>query len=219
MKIKILVADDHSLVRTGINALIGSLPDMEIVGEADNGVDAVLKCKELNPDVVILGALLPFLSGIDAAGMIKKNNPEIVILVIAVKADEEFVFGALRSGASGVIYKDTSKEELVEAIKAIFRGNKYIGKNLAQLVLENLKYNERVSAGDNTPIGYMLTKREREVLVYIAEGLSNSEIGEKLAISPRTVDSHKTHLIQKLNLSSSAGLRKFAFEKMNIKEK
>ncbi len=211
-KIRVLIADDHLLVRTGIKSLLNELPDIEIIGEAEDGTVAIKKADELLPDVILMDISMPTISGILATELIKQKHESINILILTMYENEEYLLSSLKKGASGVIHKNVSKEELIKAIKSVAAGKKYFGNSLTQVLIENLlqKLEESKQLPEKDTI--ILTKREKQVLGLIANGYSNQEIAEKLQISPRTVDTFKTNLMQKLNIKTTAALARYAFE-------
>ncbi len=210
-QIKILIVDDHYLVRAGIRSLLEDLSEIKIVGEAENGKEAIEQTGKLLPDVVLIDISMPEVSGIEATGVIKEKFPNTNVLVLTMHENEEYFYSALKKGASGILHKNTGKDEMILAIKTVAGGNKYFGTSLSKLILESLvSKHESGNVQGNEKI--MLTKREKEVMHYIAEGLSNQEIADKLGISVRTVDSHKGNLMQKLNLRTSSALSRYAFE-------
>lgn len=211
-KVKIIIADDHLLVRTGIISLLKDVPDIETIGEAENGQVVIEKAKKLKPDVVLMDISMPKVSGIEATNQIKETNPAIQILILTMHDNEEYILSSLKQGASGILHKDTSKDELVTAIKTVASGKRYFGRSVSQIIVESLLQKVESSDLSQTQDKVFLTKREKEVLYLIANGLSNQEIAERLGISARTVDTHKTNLMQKLNIKTTAALARYAFE-------
>lgn len=215
-KIKVLLADDHELVRSGLVKLLETYKDVIIVGEAGDGFEAVEKTRKLNPDVLIIDLSMPRLSGIEATKIIRKECPQVAVLVLTMHHDEEYVYQIFRSGALGYILKDAGKEELATAIRTVAKGEKYISSKVSEIMVDG--YVRRTSGRDESVQkngvipNVSLTKREKEVLSLIAQGLSNQEIGEKLFISPRTVDTHRTNIMQKLDIHDIGNLVKFAIE-------
>ncbi len=211
-KIKILIVDDHLLIRSGVRSLLKDVQDIEIVAEAEGGNEAIKKEAEFHPDVVLMDISMPDISGIEAASIIKKNSPGTGVLVLTMYENEEYIFKALKNGATGILHKNVSKEELITAIKTVAAGKKYFGNSISQIMIQNYmqKFDEENSGDEKQKV--ILTRREKEVLKALAKGLSNIEIGEQLKISPRTVDTHKTNLLQKLNLKSTSALARFAYE-------
>jgi two-component system response regulator NreC len=212
-KIRVLIVDDHFLVRTGIISLLRDVPDIEIVGEAENGKIAVEQCKKIVPEVVLMDISMPDMSGIEATKSIKAENPSINILILTMHESEEYFYNTLKQGASGILNKDVGKDELINAIKSVSTGKRYIGNSVSELMIDTLmqKFEEECLSKQKEKV--ILTKREKDILYYIANGFSNQDIAEKLKISVRTVETHKSNLMQKLNLKSSAALSLYAFEK------
>jgi two-component system response regulator NreC len=212
-KIRVLIVDDHFLVRTGITSLLRDVPDIEIVGEAENGKIAVEQCKKIVPEVVLMDISMPDMSGIEATKYIKAENPSINILILTMHESEEYFYNTLKQGASGILNKNVGKDELINAIKSVSTGKRYIGNSISELMIDTLmqKFEEEFLSKQKEKV--ILTKREKDILYYIANGFSNQDIAEKLKISVRTVETHKSNLMQKLNLKSSAALSLYAFEK------
>ena len=210
--IKVLIVDDHSLVRTGVISLLRDVSEIEIAGEAENGNEAIAKCLELKPDVVLMDISMPGLGGMDATEIIKKNWPSINVLMLTMYENEEYIFSSIRKGALGVLHKNVSKAELIKALKTVAEGKRYFGASLSQMMIESLLKKFQEDDTDKAKDKVIVTKREKEILHYVASGLSNQEIAEILEISSRTVDTHKTNLMQKLNLKSTAALARYAFE-------
>jgi len=215
-KIRIVLADDHELVRSGLIKLLETYKDLAIVGEAGDGLEAVEKTKKLNPDVLIIDLSMPKLSGIEATKIVRKECPNVAVLVLTMHHNEEYVYQIFKSGAGGYILKEAGKEELANAIHVVARGEKYFSSRVSEIMVNGFLrkrsgHDERVPA-DVEDSSIELTKREKEVLSLIAEGLNNQEISEKLFISPRTVDTHRTNIMQKLDIHDAANLVKFAIE-------
>jgi two-component system response regulator NreC len=212
-KIRILIVDDHLLIRTGIISLLKDDPEIEIIGEAENGKTAVEQCKIMEPKVVLMDISMPDMSGIEAIKYIKGENPAINVLILTIHESEEYFYSALKQGASGILNKNVSKDELITAIKSVSTGKRYIGNSISGLMLDTLmqKFEEEFLCKGKEEV--ILTKREKDILYYIANGFSNQDVSEKLKISIRTVETHKSNLMQKLDLKSSAALAFYAFEK------
>ncbi len=211
-KIKVLVVDDHLLIRTGIKSLLKDSSIIHIVGEAENGDEAIAKFEKLRPDVVLMDISMPGISGIEATRIIKEKYSQARILILTMYENEEYVLSSVKNGASGVLHKNVNKKELIDAIQSVAEGKKYFGQGLTQLLIENLvsRYDGEVSGKQNGKI--FITTREKEILYCIADGMSNVEIGDRLKISPRTVDSHKSNIMQKFNIKTTGALTRFAFE-------
>lgn len=210
-KIRLLLADDHAVVRSGLRMLLDSQPDMEIVGEAATGREALELVRNLRPDVVLMDIQMPDLNGIESAESIRKTHPDTAVLALTMHEDDQYFFEMLRVGASGYVPKRAAPDELLTAIRAVSEGGAYMYPSLAMRLLQD--YVQRVDAGDEPLIHDDLTPREREVLVLIAEGMSNAEIAEQLVISVKTVDRHRENIMSKLNLHSRIDLVKYAIRK------
>jgi DNA-binding NarL/FixJ family response regulator len=211
-KIRVLIVDDHFLVRTGIVSLLRDVPEIEIVGEAENGRMAVERCKSIVPEVVLMDISMPDMSGIEATKYIKAENPAINILILTMHENEEYFFNTLRQGASGILNKNVSKDELITAIKNVSIGKRYIGNSISELMIDTLMQKFEEDFLNRQKEEVILTKREKDILYCIANGFANQDIADKLKISIRTVETHKTNLIQKLNLKSTGALTLYAYE-------
>ena len=214
MTIRLLLVDDHAVVRSGLKMLLESERDVEIVGEAASASDAIEATMRLKPDVVLMDIGLPDLSGIDATRQIKKNAPQVAIVALTIHEDEEYFFRMLEAGASGYVPKRAAPEELITAIRAAATGQVYLYPSLAKLLVRDFLDGGR-SGAEEAPSD--LTDREHEVLTYLAEGASNEEIAASLVISPKTVARHRENIMRKLNLHSRAELVRYAIKKGIIK--
>jgi NarL family two-component system response regulator LiaR len=195
--IRVLIVDDHDIVREGQRALISTEPGMEVIGEARNGIEAIELAVKLQPDVILLDLLMPKMDGIDASQEIKKGNPEARILVLTSFAEDERVFAAIKAGAMGYLLKDSSPQKILKSIREVFQGITSIEPRIANKLMREI---QRTS--DSPPTEEPLTNREMEVIRLIAEGLSNQEIAERLVISERTVRTHVTNILGKLHLAN-----------------
>lgn len=209
--IKLLLVDDHQVVRTGLRMLLEGQPDMKIVGEADSGLDALEKARELSPDVIVMDITLPDISGIEATRRVKDEFPNISVIALTIHEDEQYFFEMLQAGASGYVPKRAAPEDLITSIRAAFAGEIYIYPSLAKALVADFlgrssQENEKASLDG-------LTTREQEVLSLLAEGYSNDEIGETLQISKHTVARHRENLMRKLELHSKSELVKYAIRK------
>jgi len=201
-KIRILIVDDHAIVREGLSGLIEAEPGMQVAGEAANGVEGVRLAHILKPDVILMDLVMPEMDGIQATQEIKKETPDARILVLSSFAEDDKLFPAIKAGASGYLLKDTLPNELLGAIRAVFRGESSLHPSIALKVLKELQLRPHMLPPVKEPGEGSLTERETEVLVLIAQGQSNQEIAEKLVLSERTVHSHVNHILTKLHLAS-----------------
>jgi DNA-binding NarL/FixJ family response regulator len=207
-KIRVLLAEDHTIVRQGIAALLGVESDMEVVGEASNGWEAIESAKKLIPDVVVMDISMRHLNGLEATREIKKLYSSIKVLVLTMYDNEEWVFQILKAGASGYLIKDSAMTDLISAIRAIHQGDSYLSPSISKKVIE--EYIRKAELGDKKGIEDLLSGREREILQLIAEGHSVPQIASLLYISRKTVEAHKTHIMGKLNIHDKVGLIKYA---------
>jgi two-component system, NarL family, response regulator NreC len=210
MKIRLLLVDDHAVVRTGLRMLLEDEEDIEITGEADSGSSALNQVLKIKPDVVLMDIGLPDISGIDATTEIKRLSPDTAVVALTIHEDEQYFFKMLEAGASGYVPKRAAPEELLTAIRAAAVGEVYLYPSLAKLLVQDFLTQNR-SHPENSLDG--LTDREQEVLTLLAEGASNSEIADRLNISPKTVARHRENIMAKLNLHSRSELVKYAIRK------
>ncbi len=210
-KIRLLLVDDHEIVRAGLRMLFLAEPDMTIVGEAGSGLAAIQAVADLRPDVVLMDVAMPGMSGIEATRRIKESSPETAILALTMYEDEQYFFEMLNAGASGYIPKRAAPDDLVSAIRVVSQGNVFLYASLARFLLNEVLPAHEARA-ESSPTE-SLTPREREVLTHIAEGKTNREIADVLVISPKTVDRHRENIMQKLNLHSRVELVKYAISK------
>jgi NarL family two-component system response regulator LiaR len=195
--IRILIADDHAIVRKGLRTLITSEPGMEIAGEAEDGVEAVLKARSLQPDVILLDMVMPRQDGLEAIRQITDENPEARILVLTSFDEDDKVFPAIKAGALGYLLKDSSPDQLLQAINDVHRGESSLHPSVALRVIREIN-----RPSDLPPTGEPLTEREVEVLKLVARGLTNQEIAEELVISERTAGNHIGNILNKLHLAN-----------------
>ncbi|HEV2212326.1 MAG TPA: response regulator transcription factor [Gammaproteobacteria bacterium] len=203
---KILVADDHNLVRAGLTALIARLPDMEIVGEAPDGRQALRMVRDLAPDLVLMDIAMPGLNGLEAAERIHGIHPQTKIIILSMHANEEYVAQALKAGASGYLLKDAATTELEMALKSVSMGQFYLSPAISRQVVDNFL------RGGPTGID-VLTPRQREILQLIAEGKSTRDIADTLHLSVKTVETHRAQLMERLDIHDVAGLIRYALKK------
>lgn len=207
MKTKILLVDDHKILRDGICSLVKGYDDMEVVGEAADGRTAIRLVQELSPDVVIMDISMPDLNGIDATRRIIADYPNVKIIALSMHYDKQFVSEIFKAGASGYLIKDSAFDELEHAVRIVMDGKTYINPQIASLVVESLVTQ---SAPSNHQAFSLLTEREREVLQLIAEGKSTKQIASDLNVSAKTVESHRRQVMGKLNIRNVAELTKYA---------
>jgi DNA-binding NarL/FixJ family response regulator len=206
MKIRVVIADDHGVVAEGLRSLIESQADMEVVGLAANGRDAVHCSLKTNPDVVVMDNAMPLMNGTEAARKITKRNPRIRVLMLSMHANTVHVYRALQAGASGYIAKKSLGDDLLEAIRTVHSGRRYLSKPLAEELLDRI-----VSDAPEDPLA-RLSAREREVLQMIAEGASIADIAQTLSLSRKTVETYRGRMMEKLGLDNFAALVKFAIQ-------
>ena len=209
--IKLLLVDDHQVVRTGLRMLLEGQPDMKIIGEADSGEQALEKARLLSPDVVVMDITLPDISGIEATRRLKEMMPGIAVVALTIHEDEQYFFEMLQAGASGYVPKRAAPEDLIASIRAAFAGEIYIYPSLAKALVADFLGRSSLESEHASLDG--LTSREQEVLSLLAEGMSNDEIGESLQISRHTVARHRENLMRKLELHSRSELVKYAIRK------
>lgn len=208
-KHRILVADDHAIFREGLRSILARDPSIEVVGEAANGLEVVRISNEVSPDLIIMDIAMPELNGIEATQAILESHPQIRVVILSVHSRKKFILESLKAGARGYVLKDSAGEKLLEAVSAVLRGDCYLDSPVAShIVAEYVGYTVAGDTGASSARD--LTEREREVLRLIVEGYSNREIAEKLFISPKTVENHRTSLMNKLNRHDVIGLVKYA---------
>jgi len=207
----VLIAEDHTLIREGLRALLSSHPDLEVIGEAADGREAVQQAEKLSPALVLMDLSMPRVGGIEAIREIKKKWPKMKVLALTVNDSEEYVLAALRAGAEGYILKNSTRDELVQAIQNVLAGKRVLSPSISEKVIEGYlagKKDESIITPWDT-----LTTREREVLKMIGEGNKSKEIADYLCISLHTVEKHRSNLMEKLNLHSVSALVSYAIEK------
>jgi DNA-binding NarL/FixJ family response regulator len=207
-RIRILLADDHPLVRGGIGSCLARQPGMELVGEASDGREALLKTRQLLPDMVVLDIDMPHMSGLAVAEILRKELPQIKVLILSMHQHPAYVLRILQSSAHGYVLKESPVEQLIKAIRTVHAGEAFFNPEIARVAL-----NQFVNGNNEGPDLRKLTPREREVLVHIAEGCSNKEIATSLDVGVRTVETHRERIMRKLGIHSIAGLTRFAVAK------
>jgi len=208
---RIVIAEDHTILREGLKALLSSDLDLEVIGEAEDGQAAIKYAETLAPDLVLMDLSMPRMSGLDAIKEIKKQSPQIKIIALTVHKTEEYVLATLQAGADGYVLKDATNSELGMAIKNVLMGKRYLSPDISEKVIEG--YLEGRKALKTKSAWDTLTQREREILKLIAEGYKNKEIADYLFISLKTVEKHRSNLMKKLDLHNTAALTAFAIEK------
>jgi DNA-binding NarL/FixJ family response regulator len=210
--IRVLLADDHTIVRQGLRSILEREPDLEVVGEAADGREAVRKAASLDPDVVVMDITMPHMNGIEAASRIIKSNRGTRVVALTMHTAEEYVYSLLKAGARGYVLKDSSPSDLIEAIRAVARGGTYLHPDVSVTVVnEYLKRPDpRTRSGQPAAA---LSHREREVLQLIAEGHTNKEIAGQLGLSVKTIEAHRTRIMDKLKIHNIAGLTRYAISR------
>lgn len=208
-RIRVLLADDHAVLRAGLKALIDAEPDMLVVGEAGDGEEAVEKARKLGPDVVVMDLSMPGMGGLEATRRIGALDLGVRVLVLTAHAEDSYLFPVLDAGGSGYVTKTHADSDLLRAIREVVRGEVFLYPSAAKLLLR--RYQETEAGEEQSPL-QKLSAREREVLALTAEGFSSSEIGQKLFISPKTVDTYRSRIMQKLGLRHRTELVRFALD-------
>ena len=212
--VQVLLADDHSIVRKGLRAILEGEQDITVVAEAANGREAVRLCEQLRPNIAIVDIAMPQLNGIDATAQIRKVSPDTQIMILSMHTDETYILRALSCGAKGYVLKDAAEDEILPATRALLRGKSYFSPAIAKTLLEDyVRYLRQRGLEDSYDL---LTDREKEVLQLLAEGRSNKEVANLLGLSVTTIETHRTNLMQKLDLHSTAEIVLYAVRKRII---
>ncbi len=211
----IVLADDHRIVRQGLRALLSAEEDFSVIGEADDGREALAVVERLNPDVLVLDLMMPGLNGLEVARQVHKHSPKVRIVVLSMHDDEGFVLEALANGVSAYVLKDSNSSDLVLAVREVAAGRRYLSPPLSDRAIETYQQMAKIGTMDKHET---LTTREREVLQLSAEGHTNSEIAARLGISPRTAETHRSRLMHKLGLHSQADLIRYALRRGIIQQ-
>ena len=214
-RIRILLADDHTLFRQGVRTLLASETDMEVVGEAPDGTAAAEKAAELKPDVVLLDIGMPGLSSFETTRQIKRNRPETKVVFLTMYDDEDYLVEGMEVGANGYVLKDSPAPQLVAAVRDVYRGGSYLSPRMLSQLVDDFR--TRVKTTDRMPRFATLTPREKEVLKMLAEGNSVKEVATQLNLSVKTVEAHKFNLMRKLDIHNKAHLVQYAIQKKVIK--
>jgi len=211
-KIKVALVDDHQIVRDGIRSLLTGIDDIEVIIEACDAMCMLDKLKAIKPDVMIVDISLPEISGIELTKIITSQYPTIRIIMLSMYTNQEFIFNAIKAGAKGYLPKTITREELLEAIREVYKGNEYFSKDVSNIILKSYLKQVKDPERFDSLQEEKLTNRELEILRFVAEGYSNQLIADKLFISVRTVESHKNHIMQKLELTTTVDLVKYALK-------
>jgi two-component system response regulator NreC len=213
-KIRVLLADDHTIIREGLRSLLENSEIIDVIGEAEDGREAIRRVEQLHPDVIVMDITMPDLNGLEATRQIKHRFPEVKVLILTVHTVEEYIAQILRAGASGYVVKRAAIRELVAAIQAVHQGNTFLSPVISKTVIDGyLKQSQTAGEADSYA---SLTEREREVLQLIAEGRSSREIAERLVVAENTVRTHRANLMSKLGLHNTAELTQYAIRKRII---
>jgi DNA-binding NarL/FixJ family response regulator len=204
------LVDDHPIVRQGLRNLLESIPEFRVVGEAGDGLQALEMVEKVQPQVLVIDVMMPGLTGIEVTQRVKRQWPATKVIILSMQNNEAYVVSALKSGASGYILKDTGPEELVDAIRTVVKGERYLSKQLSERLIN--AYVSKVDEAEVDPYD-TLTNREKEILHLVAEGYTNNEIAERLFISPRTAELHRSNVINKLGLKNQVDLVRFAIKR------
>ena len=208
--ITILLADDHDVVKRGMKMLLEDEEGIQVIGEASDGLDAIEKVKTLMPNVVILDLTMPKMSGIEAAKIISEEYPEVKILIFSMHQNKEYIIKSVENGANGYLLKDTSKSELLRAIKVISEGRKYFPPEISEVIIDELLAKTSGTQEGNRPIFEKITPKEKQILGMIVQGFNSREMADKLFLSIRTVDNHRANMMKKVKAKNTADLVKMA---------
>jgi RNA polymerase sigma factor (sigma-70 family) len=210
LNIHVLVADDHAIVREGLGIMLGNQPDMEVVGLATNGREAIRMVDQYQPDVAVMDISMPELNGIEAISQMLPRHPNIKVIVLSIHETKPYVYRALKAGAKGYLIKETAGLEVVDAVREVYRGERYLSQRIADL-LTDISFRSLEISGETSPLE-QLSPREREILQLVAEGKTSQEIAQRLSISSKTVDTYRSRLMHKIGVEDVAGLVKFAIQ-------
>lgn len=211
-KVRLLIVDDHELILNGLRSMFQSFKDFEIVGDANNGKDAITQAQKLQPDVIFMDLSMPVMSGLEATSKIVALLPETKILALTQHEDSEYVMQMLQAGGKGYLFKNSTQEEFKAAIHAVMNGQKYFSKKISDMLLNDLMNQQKKHEEEAETKEVPITKREREIIINIANDLSNQQIADKLNISLRTVETHRRNIMQKLKVNTVVALIKYAVQ-------
>jgi len=210
MSITILLVDDHPVLREGLRAILAAQTDLEVIGEASNGREAIRECRRLQPDVVVMDIAMPEINGIDAARTLREEGPQPRIVMLSMHAHTEYIFRSLQAGADGYVVKESAAAEVADAIRSAHQGRRFLSESIAEAVIDDY-IRRRDLPTEEDPL-MRLSSREREVLQLIVEGRSTVEIAETAALSPKTIETYRSRLMRKLEITNLAELVKFAIK-------
>lgn len=208
--IRVLLVEDHLVVREGLRYLLSAQPDIKVVGEAATGRQAVTLARELHPDVIVLDISMPDMDGLEAAGLIRLESPQSQILVLTMHESDTYFFKAIEVGVAGYLPKKAASEDLLKAVRAVAQGDAFFYPSLARKLLEGYRQHSPSDSPAGPPGYNTLSEREKEVMFLLIQGFSNQQIAEKLVVSPSTAQTHRTHILQKLNLENTIDLVRYA---------
>lgn len=211
-KIKVVLADDHYIVRNGIKNLL-DMDEIEVVGEANDGFEAIELVKNLSPDVLMIDITMPKMNGLDATGIVTKQYKGTKTLILSMHENEDYILKAVEEGALGYLLKDSSKEEILDAIKTVYAGNKYFNGPVSNIIINGYLNSVRNSGNQENQIVYKISKKEKEILGHIIDGKNSREIAEMLELSVRTVDNHRANMMKRLEVKNAVELVKLALDK------
>jgi len=218
-KIKIILVDDHYIVRNGIRALFDDVDEIEVIGEASNGIEAISKVSELHPDIAILDISMPQMNGLDAAEIIHNQYPETKTLIMSMHDNKEYILRSLEVGADGYLLKDSSKEEIIKAIKTVSEGEKYYSGSVSGILVSGYMNVIANPAGiDFEKKKSIISKQEKSILAHLIHGRNSREIAEELTLSVRTVDNHRARMMKKLGVKNAVELVKMAMEEKLLED-
>lgn len=210
MSIKVIIADDHTLVRDGLKLILESSDGIKVIAEASDGLQTIQIARDLKPDVILMDISMPNMNGIEATNRIHEENPDIKIVILSMQSTVEDIFRALKAGAIGYLLKESAGKEVVEAVHAAFNGRRYLSRKVDDILIDSYIY-ERESMSETSPLE-KLSSREKEVLQLVAEGKSSNEIAELLFLSVKTIETYRSRLMQKLGINDKSALIKFAIK-------
>lgn len=210
MEIRILIADDHTIVRDGLKLILGSQSDMKVVAEAEDGIQVINKVRETKPDVILMDLAMPNMNGIEATRRIIEENPSVKIIILSMHSTAEDIFRTLQAGAIGYLLKESAGTEIIDAVRAAYNGRRYLSRKVDDILIDSYMFEHQVKYADS-PLE-KLSQREREVLQLVAEGKSTNEIAELLFLSVKTIETYRSRLMQKLGIKDITALVKFAIQ-------